>query len=80
MYHLVTKGLIDDEKKVAEAKNDEESYQWAFSQNYMLHLQIALNMVLVPLFDKLMNERGLASELIVDKIFAWPLAKRINHL
>jgi Domain of unknown function (DUF4209) len=78
LYHLVTKGLIDDEKKVAEAKNDEESYQWAFSQNYMLHLQMVLNMVLVPLFDKLMNERGLTSEIIIDQVFVWPLMSEKN--
>ncbi|OQO98662.1 hypothetical protein B1689_15930, partial [Geobacillus sp. 44C] len=78
LYHLVTKGLIDDEKKVAEAKNDEESYQWAFSQNYMLHLQTVLNMALVPLFDKLIKERGLTSELIIDKIFAWSLMSAKN--
>jgi hypothetical protein len=78
LYHLVTRGLIDDEKKVAEAKNDEESYQLAFSQYYMLNVQLILNMFMVPLFDKLMNERGMTSELIVDKIFAWPLMSKKN--
>jgi hypothetical protein len=79
LQFLVERSVIDDGKKVDHSNSNEDgSYRFAFSQCYMYHLQINLELIIVNLFNKLIDDKELSSEDVVNKLKSWPLLSPKN--
>lgn len=79
LQFLVGRSVIDDGKKIDHGNsNEDDSYRFAFSQSYMLHLQFNLELIIVNLFNRLIVDKELSSEDVINKLKSWPLLSPKN--
>ncbi|HHR7728065.1 TPA: DUF4209 domain-containing protein [Staphylococcus aureus] len=64
---LISKGLLNDGKKVVETTTEEDNKTINFNSNYMHHLNINVELLLKAIFDKLISEFEISTEDFMQK-------------
>lgn len=67
---LFGKSVVADGKKIFQTVGDNDTYKINFNKNYILEMQIMASIIMVPLFEKLMD-KGLVASHILDKLLSW---------
>ncbi|WP_188349222.1 DUF4209 domain-containing protein [Staphylococcus aureus] len=75
---LISKGLLNDEKKVVETTTEEDNKTINFNSNYMHHLNINVELLLKAIFDKLISEFEISTEDFMQKFNKWELLDNKN--
>ncbi|WHY63653.1 DUF4209 domain-containing protein [Cytobacillus firmus] len=79
LQFLINKSIIDDGKKIIQEVEQDDSFNMSFIGNYVMRLQVGLELILVRLFDKLVGEKGLDSDILLNKIKSWELLDNKNE-
>ncbi|ALS68518.1 TPA: DUF4209 domain-containing protein [Staphylococcus aureus] len=75
---LISKGLLNDGKKVVETTTEEDNKTINFNSNYMHHLNINVELLLKAIFDKLISEFEISTEDFMQKFNKWELLDNKN--
>lgn len=75
---LISKGLLNDGKKVVETTTEEDNKTINFNSNYMHHLNINVELLLKAIFDKLISEFEISTEDFMQKFSKWELLDNKN--
>ncbi|HDF7758116.1 TPA: DUF4209 domain-containing protein [Staphylococcus aureus] len=75
---LISKGLLNDGKKVVETTTEEDNKTINFNSNYMHHLNINVKLLLKAIFDKLISEFEISTEDFMQKFNKWELLDNKN--
>ena len=73
LTHFVYGSLISSGKKVYQATNEEEAFKINFGRNYITRVLIANSLAMMPLFEALVERKGLNVEDLMMHFKSWPL-------
>lgn len=73
LQFLMNRSILDDGKKVVQAVDDGDSFKMAYDSNYMLHLNMNNAILLTPIIERLIEDKGLIVDDFLNKILSWPL-------
>lgn len=79
MQSLVSKSIVSDGKKIEHTLTEEDSKKINFISNYMLNLNINMEVLLKTIFEKLIGEYGLSADDIMGKFDRWELLDNRNR-
>lgn len=79
-YALISRGIISDGKKVDHTFTDGDSENINFVSNYMLNLNINLEILIKKVFEKMTREFQLNADDIMEKFDRWGGLDNRNHL
>ncbi|WP_436950436.1 DUF4209 domain-containing protein [Staphylococcus xylosus] len=78
LQDLISKGLLNDGKKIVENTTEEDNKTINFNSNYMNHLNINVELLLKAIFDKLISEFEISTEDFMQKFNRWELLDNKN--
>jgi hypothetical protein len=67
LFSIARRSLIRDGKKLEQALDESDKFDDDFSRNYMIDLQLKLELLLLPIFEKLIA-RGLDTKILLRKL------------
>ncbi|PFT62607.1 hypothetical protein COK67_20055 [Bacillus cereus] len=76
---LVSKSIVSDGKKIEHTLTEEDSKKINFVSNYMLNLNINMEVLIKAIFGKLIGEHGLSVDDIMGKFDRWGLLDNRNR-
>lgn len=79
LQSMVSKSIVNDGKKVDHTITEEDSHRIEFVSNYLLNLNINLEIFLKKIFEKLIEDYNLDSKEIMKKIDRWGLLDDRNR-
>lgn len=80
LINNVPKSIIGDDKKIVQASSEEDLYEVSFIQSYTSYLQINMRLLVVPIFEKLIDEQNLCTDNFMEKFDRWGLLDNRNRL
>ncbi|AID41460.1 DUF4209 domain-containing protein [Staphylococcus xylosus] len=78
LQDLISKGLLNDGKKIVETTTKENNKTINFNINYMHYLNINVELLLKAIFDKLISEFEISTEDFMKKFNRWELLDNKN--
>ncbi|HAP2020615.1 TPA: DUF4209 domain-containing protein [Escherichia coli] len=78
LQDLISKGLLNDGKKIVETTTKENNNTIHFNINYMHYLNINVELLLKAIFDKLISEFEISTEDFMKKFNRWELLDNKN--
>ena len=78
LQDLISKGLLNDGKKIVETTTKENNKTINFNINYMHYLNINVELLLKAIFDKLILEFEISTEDFMQKFNRWELLDNKN--
>ncbi|MFI3547289.1 DUF4209 domain-containing protein [Mammaliicoccus sciuri] len=78
LQDFISKSLLSDGKKIVENTTEEDNKTINFNSNYMIHLNINVELVLKAIFDKLILEFEISTEDFMQKFNRWELLDKKN--
>ena len=78
LQDLISKGLLNDGKKIVETTTKENNKTINFNINYMHYLNINVELLLKAIFDKLISEFEISTEDFMQKFNKWELLDNKN--
>ncbi|WP_422404726.1 DUF4209 domain-containing protein [Mammaliicoccus sp. JADD-157] len=78
LQDLISKGLLNDGKKIVETTTKGNNKTINFNSNYMHHLNINVELLLKAIFDKLISEFEISTEDFMQKFNRWDLLDSKN--
>ncbi|WP_210125796.1 DUF4209 domain-containing protein [Staphylococcus sp. GDY8P126P] len=78
LQNLISKGLLNDGKKIVETTTEEDNKTINFNSYYMNHLNINVELLLKAIFDILISEFEISTEDFMQKFNRWDLLDSKN--
>jgi len=78
LQFLLDKSILDDDKKVMQAVEDNDNFKMAYDSIYMVHLNIRNTLFLTGVIDKLIRVKGLTADKFIQKVISWSLMPSQN--
>ncbi|MCD8898577.1 DUF4209 domain-containing protein [Mammaliicoccus sciuri] len=78
LQDFISKSLLSDGKKIVENTTEEDNKTINFNSNYMIHLNINVELFLKAIFDKLILEFEISTEDFMQKFNRWELLDKKN--
>jgi hypothetical protein len=79
LQSLISKSILSSGKKVDHSETEEDLYAMDFNRNYMLHLDVSVELLVKKIFNILIQEHNFNTEDIMTKFNRWGLLSQQNY-